>query len=211
MIGRTPGDLRRNRVLEVVAACLLGLATVGSAWGAYQASQWNERAAEDARISQVARVEGTRLHSRAATTVAYDTNVITAYADAVATDQTDLAQLYRSTLVRPEFLPILDRWEAELERGESPTNLLEDQDYLDGLFGPYQTADRRADRYSDLSVADSRNAANHLVTTVLLAMALFFAGATNAFRGMTIKVTAVLCSGLILAFAASRLAELPIA
>ena len=210
MSGAAPRDPLRHRVVEVVSAILLGLATVGSAWCAYQASQWNERSAEDARISTVARVEGTRLHSLAATTVAYDTNTITAYADAVVTDQTDLAQLYRDTLIRPEFLPILDRWESEIADGRSPTNLLEDDEYLDGLFGPYREADQRAERHSELSVEAGRNAVDHLVTTVLLAMALFFAGVTNIFRGLAVKVMAVTCSGLVVAFAAARISELPV-
>lgn len=203
-------DPLRHRVVEVVSACLLGLATVGSAWCAYQASQWNERSAEEARISALDRVEGTRQHSLAATTVSYDTNVITAYADAVATEQTELAQLYRDTLVRPGVLPILDRWEAEIEEGRSPRNLLEDEAYLDELFGPYREADQRAEHHAELSVEAGRNAVDHLVTTVLLAVALFFAGVTNVFRGLVIKLTAVTCSGLVVAFAAARISELPV-
>lgn len=205
-----PRDQLRHRVLEVLSACLLGIATVGSAWCAYQASQWNEKAADEARLSAEARVEGTRLHSLAATTVTYDTNVITAYANAVATDQTDLARLYRDTLVRPEFLPILDRWETEVERGRSPRNLLEDEAYLDALFEPYRVADERAEHHAELGVEAGRNAVDHLVTTVLLAVGLFFAGVTNVFRGLAIKVLTAACSGLVVALAASRIAELPV-
>ncbi len=202
---------RRNTALEVVAACLLGLATVGSAWCAFQASQWNERSTEHARTAQIALVEGNRLHSLAATTIAYDTNVITSYAEAVATGETKLAALHRTTLMRPGFLPILDRWEAEVGRGESPTNLLDDGEYLDDLFGPYRLADQRAGEASAASVTAGRNAVEHLATTVLFAMALFFAGITTSFRSMAVKMATATAAGMIVAVAAARIADLPIA
>lgn len=203
-------DLLQHRAIEMLSAFILGLATVGTGWCAYQSAQWNQRASADSQASADARTEGTRLYNLATTSVAYDTNVITAYADAVASDQPELAELYNDVLVRPEFRPILNRWKVDLARGETPTNLIEDQDYIDGLFGPYREADTRADKLARSGVQDGRNAIDYLVATVLLAMTLFFAGVTNVFRGTTVKLISVSAAGLVLALAASRITGLPV-
>jgi hypothetical protein len=45
---------------------------------------------------------------------------------------------------------------------------------------------------------------------VVLAVALFFAGITNIFRGFGIKLLAVTFSGTMLVFAATLVADLPV-
>ena len=119
--GQPTGEAKspRDRFIEMFAVILLGVATVGSAWCGYQATRWNGEQDKLVRESNDARVEASRLFSLGTQYVAYDTNVVGQYAQAVAAKNQPLMDFYRTTLVRPAFLPILDRWLAEAKAGQS--------------------------------------------------------------------------------------------
>ena len=106
--------------LEVVAVILLGVATIGSAFCGYEATRWNTREGDLERDASTSRVEANRLFSLGTQTVMYDTTVVTQYAAAVAAGNQGLVDFYRDTLVRPNFLPIIDRWTTEIRNGETP-------------------------------------------------------------------------------------------
>ncbi len=199
-----------DRVLEVVAVLLLGITTVGTAWCGYQASQWNGEQADLARESSDQRVEAGRLFGLATQKVAYDSSVIAQYAVAAQAGNTALTDFYRKTLVRPAFLPLLDRWEAELKAGGAPTNIFQDQEYLDAQFADYQAATDSAEAKSVQSQEAASIGDQYVVTTILLAVALFFAGVTSSFRYRPAQAFLLILAIGTVAVAASRLAELPL-
>ena len=131
---RTAGG---SRLLEIIAVLLLGITTVGTAWCGYQASQWSGEQGDLAREASDQRVEASRLFGLASQRVSYDANLIGRYAEATQSGNTTLAQFYRTNLVRPDFLPVLDQWQTQVRAGQTPTNLFEDPAYLTAQFGDY--------------------------------------------------------------------------
>ena len=123
----------------MVAVLLLGIATVGTAWCGYQSSQWNGAQTDLARTSSDQRVEASRLFGLATQKVSYDATSVAQYAQAVQTGNVKLAQFYRKNLVRPPFLPLLDKWQAEIAAGGSPAVLFQNPAYLNAQFGPTRT------------------------------------------------------------------------
>ena len=109
-----------ERLIEIIAVLLLGIATVGTAWCGYQSSQWNGEQSDLARESSDQRVEASRLFGLATQKVAYDANIVAQYAQAVVEGNNNLAQFYRKNLVRPAFVPLLDEWLAEISAGADP-------------------------------------------------------------------------------------------
>lgn len=192
------------------AVILLGVATVGSAWCGYQATRWNGEQDKLVRESTDARVEASRLFSLATQIVAYDTNVVGQFAQAAAAKNQQLMDFYRRSLVRPAFVPILDRWLAEVKAGQSPQNLLDDKDYLDTQFGPYRKAQAQAEEYTRLGEEASNNSDAFVLTTLLLAVGLFFAGVTSSFRFPPARFVLLVGAALAIALAAARLVDLPI-
>ncbi|HSP26908.1 MAG TPA: hypothetical protein VLN74_00070 [Ilumatobacteraceae bacterium] len=75
-------DTRRSkraqpgRLIEIATALLLALATVGSAWSAYQVARWNGVETDDARASAVSRIEASREYALATQIVAYDSATV---------------------------------------------------------------------------------------------------------------------------------------
>ena len=202
------GDPRGSRLLEVAAVALLAVATVGSAWYAYQASQWNSEQTRLARVASDSRVEASRLFSLATQTVSYDTNVIGLYAQAVATKQTELARFYREILVREDFLPILDRWEADIAKGVAPVGLLDDPDYIAQRLAGYNEATAAAEEASLDSEEAGETGDSYILAALIIAVSLFFAGVTPTFKIRGVRILLLAGSGLTLAYAASRIADL---
>jgi len=205
--GRT-GEPRGSRLLEVVAVALLAVATVGSAWCAYQASQWNGEQTRLARVSSDSRVEASRLFSLATQTISYDTNVIGLYAQAVATKNTGLADFYRQVLVRKDFLPILDRWEADIAKGVVPPGLLDDPDYINARLAGYNVAIALAEKSSLESEEAGQTGDSYILAALVIAVSLFFAGVTPTFKVRGVRILLLAGSGFTLAYAASRIADL---
>jgi hypothetical protein len=193
-----------------MAVVFLAVATVGSTWCAYQASQWNGEESQLARESSDERIEASRLFSLGTQKVSYDTNTIGLYAQAVADDNENMQQFVRDNIARAEFEPMIDEWLATWEAGGTLTPLLEDEDYIAEQFASYNDAVDRAEAATQLSIEAGDNASDYLLTTLLIAIALFFAGVTTSFKMRSMRLLLLMGSGLTLAVSASRLAELPI-
>ena len=207
----TRSDPAGNRVLEVLAVVLLGIATVGTAWCGFQAAQWNGEQGELLQESSDLRVEASRLFALASQAVAFDATMVSQYAQAVVDGDEDLQRFYRETLFRADFLPILDRWEEQIEAGSGPpTRLLEDEEYLAQQLAPYDETTARAEAVAEESAEAGRNGDEYVLVTVLLATALFFAGVTTSFRMRTARLMLLAASALAVAYSAAQLAELPV-
>jgi len=200
----------RNRLLEVIAVIILGIATVGSAFCGYEATRWNTREGDLERDAATSRVEANRLFSLGTQTVVYDTTVVAQYAAAIAAGDQRLVDFYKTTLVRPDFLPIIDQWTEQIRAGEKPVNLLSDQAYLDSQFAGYTKAGAEAEAFTVEAGQASDHADAFVLTALLLAVSLFFAGVTSSFRVTTARILLLIGAVVTLAIAAGRVADLPI-
>ena len=75
----------------------------------------------------------------------YDANLVAQYAKAVVDGDTRLQEFYRTTLFRPAFLPVIERWQQAIQEGETPPRLLEDREYLDSQLADYQATQASAE------------------------------------------------------------------
>ncbi len=206
------GTVQVYRIIEVLTVLLLAVATVGSAWCAYQVSQWNGMETDASRASAVARINGSREYALATQKVAYDAASVAQYAEAIVDGNEPLQTFLRASIIRPAFLPLLDEWQAYIdETGEPPPNLVENEEYLSGLFA-------KSTEYDEVALAATiegddagRNADDYIVTTLFMASALFFAGVTASFSSRLTRIALLAASALTLGYAAARIAGYPIA
>ena len=200
-----------QRLTEMIAVVLLGIATIGTAWCGYQSSRWNAEQQDLSRRASDERVEANRQFGLGLQTVQYDANLIAQYAQAVVAGETRLQAFYRNSLVRPEFLPILDAWEAAVANGESPGNLLTDEAYLEDQLSGFEDAQASAEA-SDLESQEAgENGDEYVLMTLLLATALFFAGVTTSFKFFPARLVLLASASITIAYAISRITSLPIA
>ncbi len=201
----------QHRLLEVVTVLLLGVASIGSAWSAYQVSQWNGAETDEARASATFRIDASREYALATQIVAYDASAVSQYAQSIAADNVELQTFLRETIVRPGFRPIIDQWKQQLDAGQLPTNLLENQDYLDELFAASEAADAKALAASVRGEVAGNNADDYIRLTLFFASALFFAGITASFKTRFARLMLLSAAGITLLVAGSLLAGYPVA
>lgn len=190
---------------------LLAVATVGSAWSAYQVSKWNGVETDEARASAVLRIESSREFGLATQKAAYDAATVAQYAAAVASENQPLQDFLRATLVRPGFVAMFESWEAQVAAGQTPTNLLADEDYLGELFATSDALDAEAGEASLRGEEAGKNGDDYIQLTLFFASALFFAGITASFNNRFSKIVLLLGSAVILAAAGVLLAGYPVA
>jgi hypothetical protein len=200
------------RIIEVLTVVLLAVATIGSAWCAYQVSRWNGVDTDRARESAVLRIDASRSFALATQKFSYDAAAVARYAEAFRADDTEMMTFLRTTLVRPEFLPLLDEWEALVVSGEGlPGNLFEDEEYIDSLFAEATALDEASVAATAEADEAGQTADDYVVTTLFMASALFFAGVTASFTSRGVRMVLISLSVVVLAVAGTRLLQFPVA
>jgi len=204
--GGSPG----SRLIEIIAVLVLGITTLGTAWCSYEAYRWN---GEQTNLGQEAareQVQANRLFGLATQEVSYDSTMIGQYAVAFRAGDEKLMQFYRKSLMRPALLPFLDAWVAEVKAGGTPENLLSNTEYTTVVMADYTAASGRAADFDRQSAAAGSVADRYLVTTILLAIGLFFGGVTTSFRWPAAKLAMIGFAVIAVALAGSRLVDLPV-
>jgi hypothetical protein len=195
----------------VVTVVLLGVASIGSAWSAYQVSQWNGVETDEARRSAALRIDASREYSLATQIVAYDAAAVSQFGQAVAAGNEELQDFLRQTIIRPGFEPVLQQWRDEIDAGQEPTNLLEKESYLQELFAESDKLDAAALAATVRSEEAGDNADGYIRITLFFAMALFFAGITASFSSRLARIMLLSAAGITLVVAGVLLASYPIA
>ena len=150
------------------------------------------------------------LNGKVGKTIAYDASMVAQYADAVIAEDDRRQEFLRRVLMRPDFLPFLDAWRAEIRAGRTP-NLTADQAYRDSVTKAYREAESRAEGLATSASAAGQVGDSYVLMTVLLAISLFFAGVTSSFRYPTVRTALLLACALAIAVAGSRIIDLPVA
>ena len=194
----------------MLAVLLLGVGSVATAWCGIQASRWNGEEARESRDAGITRIDASQAFSLGTQKFAYDANTATEYAHAVADGDEQAREFLRESLVRPEFLPVLDRWEASVRAGDDSFNLFTDEEYLDLLFADSTAKAAESDAALERSNEASDNADDYLLMTLFTATALFFAGVTTSFASRPARLALLAIAATVLTFTAARLIDLPV-
>lgn len=163
--------------IEIFSTLLLALATVATAWSGYQASRWSGEQSIAFSEANAARVESTRLSTRAGQEVQIDLALFTQWLDAYARDETKLVDFYEKRF-RDEFEPAFEAWlatnprtnaKAPLSPFAMPQYTLQSQVEADRLSAEAEAAGQLARR-------NNQRSDNYVLCVVLFAASLFFAG-----------------------------------
>jgi hypothetical protein len=207
-----PGDAvsRRERVLEIFAALLLSLATVGIAWSGYQAAKWSGIQAQRYTQASTARSLANQASTLAAQERTQDLLNFNRWLEVRTQGNAELAALYERRF-REEFRPAFVAWLTTdpLNNPKAiPSPLLEKQ---------YVLADAvKADKLETLGDVRfeqgkqaTENADDYVFVTVFFAVVLFFAGISLRFTWLPIRTGILAVGAILLAYGAVRIGALP--
>jgi ferric-dicitrate binding protein FerR (iron transport regulator) len=201
---------RRERRLEILAALLLSLATLGIAWSGYQAAKWSGLQAR--RYTQASSARS--LSNRAATIAAQDRTQdllnFNRWLEVKTEGDEELANLYQRRF-REEFLPAFDRWLADdpLHNPNAIASPLREPNYK---LANMEKADR-LERIGDARFEEGKNATEHaddyVFITVFFAVVLFFAGISLRFEWYPMRLLILGLGAAILVWSGIHLLSLP--
>lgn len=213
--------------IELIATIVMSAAAILTAWAAFQSAKWSGVQAVEFSSANAARIESTRLDTRAGQLAAIDVDVFLSWLEAVNTDLdqgrdvigTDgsyvptagsLSTFFYERM-RAEFKPALESWldQRPLANTDAPaTPFVTDE---------YQLADARAADakleeargHTDQALQANQNSDNHVLTAVALALAIFFGGISSKLEVRRNRWIAISLATAIFLGAAAALVVLP--
>lgn len=174
---------------EIASAILLAIATVVTAWSAYQSTRWSGVQSIHFSQASAVRIESTRSFNLAIQRYGVDAMVFAQWVNAYAEGNSDLEAFYRERVMDTEFLPVLDEWIASnpLTNPDAARNPLLDQGYRDQLIAPSIELTRQAEGHFRQAEEANQTSDNYVLATVVCASVLFFAGIANKFTSRNIR------------------------
>ena len=156
---------------------LLALASVATAWSAYQARQWTGEQSQGYSKATAARIAENRAAALASGQEQIDVATFIQWIDARARHRDDLASFYRARF-RAEFRPAFARWLATrpLQNPAAPPTPFAMRQYRLQATAEAERLERSAAAASDHAKDANERADNYMLAVVLFATSLFFAG-----------------------------------
>jgi len=180
---------RRGRVdLEVVAAAILAVVTILTAWSAFQATKWGGVMAIRFSEANVARTQATQAAARVNAKQAVDVGLFVEYAAARSANDSTLADFLEERF-RDEFRPAFDAWLAlrPLRNPDAPATPFQMDEYVLAEQAEVTDATATADLRSQQARDANQRGDNYVLTTVLFASVLFFAGVSTKFDAVRVQ------------------------
>lgn len=208
----SPSDPDPHHRWEFVAAIILSLATVLSAWSGYESTRWGAkatRANRDAATTLVHAATANNSGDRERTT---DTGLFTEWVRAVLDEDPDRAAFVEARF-RPGFLPAFHEWLGDTVIGSTalpPGSPFDSKQYQTAgsvksqeLFAEAEALQTRADRAS-------RTGQTYVLIAVLYASVLFFGGISTKLKDRRASRLLVVMAALALIGATAELATQPV-
>ena len=173
---------------EAVATVLLVVAAVATSWSSYQATRWNGEQAAAAGRTNAIRIEASRADGLAEAQTEIDVATFIAWAEADVTDDRELATFVMDRF-RDEFRPAFDAWTATapLTNPDAPPTPFAMDEYHLVSQQQADELDARAEASAAEVRADIQRASNYVLTVVLYAVSLFFAGMSTRVRAPRLR------------------------
>lgn len=192
---------------DVTASILMSVAIVATAYSAWQANRWNGVEATSFAEASSARISADTFEDEAATNRSYDAITFGEFAlkyGPSALEDPDVmeeATFYADLLMRDEFRVALDAWIAlePLNNPDAPSTPFVMDEYQNADLDGARRLQAVAEEKLEVGRDANQNSDNYLLSTVIFASVLFFAGVAPKFRVLSAQ-------GLVIAFALIGLA-----
>lgn len=197
--------------LELWSAALLAVATLTTAYSAYQATRWSGRQATRFTQASAERTSSAKAQATGASHVAIDADLFTKWAGAVTGGNTHLARVLRRRFFRSEFKPAFEAWLKlrPLENPNAPHTPFALARYRPAELIRAGQLERRAETLFEQGREANQNSDNYVLATIFFAAVLFFAGLASKFASIRVTIGTLTFGTLIFLGGVIRLGTLP--
>lgn len=198
--------------LELLAVVLLSVASLTAAWSGYQASRWNGLQTELYSSASAIRVESTRASTNGYLYVMNDIDMFNRWAEAYAQGDTPLQDFFRGRF-SPELETAVVAWLATnpLESPDAPGSPYRMPEYDTPLLDQSDLLEAQAAATFDVGRDAGEQGNDYVLTTVFLALVLFFTGISSRVAWKTGRLVVLTLATGILLFSLVRISTFPLA
>jgi hypothetical protein len=174
---------RTQRRIDIVSTVLLSVATLATAWAAYQSSRWHSEQAKLQAKATATRIESTRSQDVADREAQVDVALFFQWVDAHSQGQAELADFYRERFT-DRLAPAFDAWIATkpFTNPMAPSSPFAMAQYTVASNEEAASQNTAADAAAAQAAEDIHRADNYVLAVVLFAACLFFAGISTRMR-----------------------------
>jgi hypothetical protein len=199
------------RWTELIAAILLSVAVVGSAFSAWQATKWSGEQAISFAEASASRTRANTELTIAAADIGYDAMT---FVDAVilyAEGREDVLGVFEERLFREDFQVFVDEWLAldPLNNPDAPRTPFDLPDYANANLTESLVLQLAAEEKTEEAKDHNQASDDYILSTVFFAAVLFFAGISTKFKSPAIRWAALFMAVIGLAAATSFFLTLP--
>jgi hypothetical protein len=169
-----------ERRLELLSTVLLTLATVATAWAAYQSRQWTGEQSQGYSHATATRIAVNRSAAVANRQVQIDVATFIQWVNAHEEHRSEVARFYR-TRFRDEFKPAFAAWleTRPFENASAPPTPFAMPTYRLKASTEADRLEATAAAASERAKEANQRADNYMLAVVLFATSLFFAGISS--------------------------------
>ena len=222
---RIPGLTAKR--LELLSALILALGGTLTAWAAFQAAKWSGLQSIAFSRAAAARVQATEASTKAGQQYLLDALLFSDWVQAVSHESeregrsaesirfvADPSKLsgFIYERFRPEFRPAVDAWLATrpLRNPDAPATPFAMAEYRLETRAKAERLNALAEREATSALEDNGHSDRYVLTTVILASALFFAGVSMKVDARSTRMLMIAVAGSILLLALGLLLSFPV-
>lgn len=196
---------------EVLVTVLLVVAALGTSWSSYQATRWNGEQAVAAGRTNAIRIEAARSEGLSEAQTQVDVATFIAWAEADRQGDDEVADFFVARF-RDEFRPAFDAWRATRPFTASdapPTPFAMDQYQLEAREDA-KRLDAAAEASAALVQLNIQRSSNYVLSVVLYAVVLFFAGMSTKLHSRRLRWVMTLTGCAVLLATLGWIATFPV-
>jgi hypothetical protein len=196
---------------ELLVTVLLVVAALATSWSSYQATRWNGEQAAAAGRTNAIRIDAARADGLARTQTQVDVATFIAWADADLRGETKVADFYVDRF-RDEFQPAYEAWIAQqpLTNADAPTTPFVMEEYEVAAKKQAEELDAEAEASAAEVRLDIQRSSNYVLTVVLYAIVLFFAGMSTRLSNLRLRWVTTIAGTVVLLGALVWVATFPV-
>jgi hypothetical protein len=205
-----PPDGGRN-LQELLVTVLLVVAALGTSWSSYQATRWNGEQAAAAGRTNAIRIDAARAQGQAQAQTQVDVATFIAWAEADRRGDDGVADFFVKRF-REEFRPAYDAWIATepLTNPEAPETPFAMDEYAVAARDAAKRLDATAEKSAAQVRLDIQRSSNYVLTVVLYAVVLFFAGMSTRLQNKRLRWVMTLTGLAVLLADIAWIATMPV-
>jgi hypothetical protein len=181
-------DEQRRDWQEVLVTVLLVVAALGTSWSSYQATRWNGEQAAAASKTSAIRIDAARAQGLSETQSQIDVAVFIAWSEADRGGDAEVADYFEDRF-REEFRPAFDAWigTEPFTDPSAPQTPFAMEEYQLASRNEAAELDTAAEASAAVVRTDIQRASNYVLTVVLYAVVLFFAGMSTRLKSRRLR------------------------